>query len=128
MDRNIQDALMASTKALPAADASSTTNALRVDNVEAMEVEFGHEAVTALVDAKTLTLKLQDSANGTSDWNDIAGLTSLVSTGAGGTGASATTRKVRLPSTAKAFIRVSAAVQAAGGNSTAKNFFVKVKF
>ncbi len=128
MERNIQDALMAKTKALPAAGADASTDALRVDNVEAMEIEFGHEVVSALVDTKTLTLKLQDSANGTSGWADIAALTSLVSTGAGGAGAVAASRTVRLPSSAKAFVRVNAAVASAGGDNTAKNFFIKAKF
>jgi hypothetical protein len=128
MERKIQDALVASTKALPAAAASANTDALRIDNVEAVDIEFGHEAVSALVDTKTLTLKVQDSANGVDGWNDIAALTSLVSTGASSAGAAAASRTVKLPPSAKAFIRVNAAVETGGGNNTGKNFFIKAKF
>lgn len=131
MSRKIEDAKLATEKALPAANANTDSDAIKVGKtaaLENMEVAFGHGAVPALVEAKTITIKLQDSANGTSGWADIPGLAALVTTGAVGNGAAAKVSKVRLPGNTKEFIRANAAVENGGGNNTEVNFFLKGKF
>lgn len=116
-------------KALPAAAATAYTDALYVGNgrLNDYEFEIGHEAVPSLADAKTVTIKLQDSADGVT-FADVAVLASLVSTGAGGAGAAANAVRVSLPSTVRNYIRASATVLAAGGDNTAKDFYLKGKF
>jgi hypothetical protein len=127
--RKIEDAKVSAELALPAAAATATTAAVKVTKgAENFQVVFGHEVVPSLADTKTLTLTLQDSANGTDGWAAIPALATVVSTGAGGAGAAAKSSKVTLPATTKAYVRVSAAVEAAGGNNTAKKFYVKGKF
>jgi hypothetical protein len=131
MSRKIEDAKLATSKALPAANANTNSDAIKVGKqaaMEAMEVVFGHGAVPALVEAKTLTIKLQHSDNGTSGWADVPGLAALVSTGAVGNGAPAKNHKVRLPGNTKEFIRANAAVENGGGANTAVDFVLKAKF
>jgi hypothetical protein len=49
-------------------------------------------------------------------------------TGAGGAGAAAVIRKVRLPSDVRQYIRAKVAVDAAGGNNTAKSLTMALVF
>lgn len=129
MSRKIEDANVAAELELPAAAATANTAAVKITkSAENFQVVFGHEAVPSLADGKTLTLTLQDSADGSSNWAAVSSVATVVSTGAAGAGAEAKASKISLPPTVKAFIRVNAAVEAAGGDNTAKKFYVKAKF
>mgnify|MGYP003624592627 CR=1 FL=1 len=130
MKRNIQDAQFNEVIALPAA--GSTANSASIDMVEAggleeSELLVGHPVLPVLVDAKTVTIKIQDSADD-STFADIVGLSTLVTTGAGGSGAAANSRAVRLPSTTRQFVRISTIVLAAGGDNTAVEAFLQLRF
>jgi len=70
---------------------------------------------------------LEDSADGITFAN-IAALASLEVIGAGGAGAATITRKVRLPSDVRQYIRAKVAVEAAGGNNTAKSLTMALVF
>ncbi len=121
--RNLQDYLLTQTKALPAAAASNSATAIDLDGVtlgaaaEAVEYLISVPATPALVDTKTITITIEDSADNSS-FAAVSGLSTLVLTGAGGTGAAATTRRVKLPTTTRRYLRFSSAVEAAGGTNT----------
>lgn len=125
-----EDALTSLEKALPAAGASAYTDWIDLGGAGILgQVEFqiSNEAVPSLADAKTLTLVLEHSADKATvvTHTDVA---ALVSTGAGGAGAVAASSQFKLPSTTRRYIRAKATVQAAGGDNTAKKFFLKAKF
>ena len=116
------------TKALPAAAATAYTDSIEVGtgiHVKEFEVRLELPALPALVDAKTVTVTLQDSADNTT-FADIEELATLVVTGAGGVGCTAATREVRLPSSTEKYIRAKIAVLTAGGDNTAKSLTLSV--
>lgn len=129
--RSIKDAALIQSKNLPAAGASASTTAIDLQAVDAsferIEVEIAVEAVPALADTKTNTVTLEDSADNSS-FAAIAALSTVVQTGAGGTGAAAVTRQVRLPSGARRYLRATSAIAAAGGDSTAKKMTLSLLF
>lgn len=123
-DRYLKDAELIKAKALPAAGATAYTDAIdfamaaigpRGDDIEA---ELAVPALPALAEGKKFTLRLQDSDDGVA-FADIPELAALELTGAVGGGAAATTRFVRLPRTARRYLRASLTVEAAGGDNTA---------
>lgn len=130
-NRNIQDVNFAAELALPAANANASTEVLDFGKTalspENVEILIGHEAVPGLLDTKKVTATVQDSADG-ENFAAIAGLATLVSTGAGGVGAVAASRRLRLPSTTRQYVRLNAAVDAVGGDNTAANFYIKGLF
>jgi hypothetical protein len=111
------------TKALPAAAANNTSASIDLGVtspglvVSVFDVKVSVPALPALVEAKTVTIKFQDSANGT-DFTDIAELASFVITGGTGNGAAATSRTVKLPPTVRRYIAINQAVLTAGGDNT----------
>lgn len=129
--RRLKDANLTTTKALPAAAANNDATAIDLGSVtlgaaaEAVEVLISVPALPALVDAKTVTITLQDSADNSS-FTAITGLSTLVITGAGGVGASATTRRVKLPSTCRRYLRFNSAVLTAGGDNTGVSVTMQV--
>ena len=133
MPRLIQDAALKVTKALPAAAATANSDSIDLgqstaDTInESFSVKLSAPAVANLADTKTITYTFQDSADNSS-FSAIPELATLVQTGAGGVGASATTRTVRLPATARRYIRVSAAVASAGGDNTASSLTLQLLF
>lgn len=134
MSRNLQDANLSVTTALPAAAASNTSAAIDLRQISAdvineqFDVKITVPALPALVDAKTVTLKLQDSADGLT-FADIPELASLVLTGATGGGvASETTRTVRLPNTTRRYIALNQAVLTAGGDNTGVSTTLQLLF
>ena len=127
----LKDANLIKTLALPAAGASASTEAL--DLLQGPVQEAHHEvelqlpALPALANAKSVTATLQDSADGVT-FAAIAALATLVVTGGGGIGSAAATRKVRLPSDTRQYLRASVAVEAAGGDSTAQKLSLALVF
>ncbi len=127
-----RDTALTTTKACPAAGANHNTATLDLKSTTAgafadsVEVEIAIPALPSLADGKTLTVKLQDSADNTT-FADIAQLASLVVTGATGTGGSAAaTRVIRLPSSAKRYLQANLAVAGSGGDNTGKSVTVSL--
>lgn len=132
MSRKIKDALLQSTKALPAAGASASSDAfdLGVDpwpTVEQIQAKITAPAVASLADTKTLTYTFEDSADGSS-FAAISELNTLVQTGAGGAGDGAEERVVSLPPSVRRYVRATAAVEAAGGDNTGESFTFELLF
>jgi hypothetical protein len=131
MPRALNDAELIKSKALPAAAASASTNSIDLGQLTQEETYFEVlltvPATPALVDTKTITFTFEDSANDSS-FAAITGLSTLVTTGAGGAGAAATSRRVRLPATARRYIRATAAVETGGGSNIAVSFTLALVF
>jgi hypothetical protein len=132
-NRALQDAAFAKTKALPAADAANEADGVDLGTValgptgDHIELEVAIPATASLVNAKTITLTVKDSADGIT-YAAIPELSTLVRTGAGGVGAAAATRRVRLPRTTRRYVTVGAAVEDGGGNNTAVSYSYKLIF
>lgn len=119
-----RDALLKSVKALPAAAGTAVSTAIDLGNAipgavgDMIEVEISVPATPALVEAKTITITLHDSADNSS-FSAIAGLDTIVITGAGSAaGGAAVTRVVRVPSICRRYIATSAVVLTGGGDNT----------
>ena len=127
----LKDAELIRTVALPAAAATATTepfNLIQKPPHEChFEVELSLPALPSLADTKKATVTLEDSEDGIT-FAAIAALASLEVTGGGGAGASTVTRKVRLPSDVRQYIRAKVALEAAGGNNTAKSLTMALVF
>lgn len=121
--RNRTDKSLIRTFALPAAAATANSTAIDLESeapgvvLETIELEVSIPALPALADDKTLTVTIQDSADGTT-FAAIESLADIVLEGSGGEGNSGKTRRYKLPGNTRRYIRVSAAVEAAGGNNT----------
>lgn len=133
MDRSLIDAALVVTKALPAAAANNTTDAIDLQNaapgisLEKIDFVISVPATPALVDTKTHTLKVQDSADGSS-FADVSLLATQTRTGAGGAGAAAATYRFKLPPSIRRYIRVYQAVETSGGNNTAVSITAGLRF
>lgn len=131
-NRSIQDALLTVATALPAAAANVSSVGIDLGQPtafpinEKVELELSVPATPSLVDAKTIIYTFQDSADNIT-FAAIPELATLTSTGAGGVGAAAVLRNVKLPSSTRKFVGVNAAVLAAGGSNIAISFTVKLK-
>lgn len=133
MSRTIQDANLIKTKALPAAAATAYTDpiSLAVDapfpSNELFEVKVSVPATAALVEAKTITLGFQDSANDSS-WANIAGTGTLVITG----GPAALALRVAWLSRCRQWsansFRAYATVLTGGGDNTGVSFTFELLF
>jgi hypothetical protein len=113
---SVKDALLKVTRALPAA-ASATVNSSGIDlgalsasgaRIELAEILISAPAVTTTMvpDTKTITYSVQmddDSAFG-SPTTLLA--SAIVQTGAGGAGAAAATRRIKIPSNCERYIRL----------------------
>jgi hypothetical protein len=129
--RNLKDAELIRTLALPAAGADTATAGIDLGQVPPNEFRFEIElvlpALPSLADTKKVTVTLEDSADG-SVFAAVVGLATLEVTGAGGAGAAAVTRRVRPPAHLRRYLRAKAAVEAAGGNSTDKTLTLALVF
>jgi len=128
--RNIPDALLIKTKALPAAAAANYTDAINLGQtlggkLEGIEVVLECPALPALVEAKTVIFTVKDSANGT-DFTAIPELATKTITGGAGNGAAASEVRLRLPPSARQYIRADAAVLTAGGDNTGVSYTLSV--
>jgi len=128
---NIRDAALKVTKACPAAGANHNTDTIDLGcknpgaSVESFEVEIAIPALPSLEADKTLTVKLQDSADNTT-FADVEQLASVVVTGVSTSGSAASTVVVRLPSDVKRYIQANLAVASSGGDNTAKSVVVSL--
>jgi hypothetical protein len=131
--RAFKDLQLIKTSALPAAAANNSTAAIDLQqaaagvNLDKVDVEVAVPATPSLVDAKVITFTIQDSANGT-DFAAVTGLATLVVTGAGGVGAAAATRTVKLPTGTRRYIRANAAVESGGGSNIAVSYSISLLF
>jgi hypothetical protein len=131
--RAFKDLQLIKTSALPAAAANNSTAAIDLQqaaagvNLDKVDVEVAVPATPSLVDAKIITFTIQDSANGT-DFAAVTGLSTLVVTGAGGVGAAAATRTVKLPTGTRRYIRANAAVESGGGSNIAVSYSISLLF
>ena len=123
--RNLKMAQPAAiTTALPAANANNNTASIDLGDAapggatEFFDVRITVPALPSLADGQTITLALQDSADNTT-FAAIGEFASFVRTGAGGTGAAAADRQIKLPATVRRFIRLNQAASATAGNNTA---------
>lgn len=130
--RRLQDASLVKTKALPAAAAANFSTSIDLGqknlgpSADFIEVEISVEAMPSLVDTKTATLTLKDSADD-STFAAIPGVATIVQTGAGGAGAAAASRIIKLPPGTRQYLRLDAAVESGGGDNTAKSYTLKVR-
>ena len=129
--RNLKDAELIRTVALPAAGADTATAGIDLGQVPPNEFRFEIElvlpALPDLADTKKTTVTLEDSEDG-SAFAPVVGLAALEVTGAGGAGAAAVTRRVRPPAHLRRYLRAKAAVEAAGGDSTDKTLTLALVF
>jgi hypothetical protein len=127
--RTLRDLNLTVSKALPAAGAANLSASIDTTNVNPGRVAGGNvvgsfellielPATPALVDTKTIILKLQDSADNIT-FTDNVDVPAQTLTGAGGVGAAALAYQFKAPITMKRYILLSQAVLAAGGDSTA---------
>jgi hypothetical protein len=120
--RTLKDELLKTTKAAPAAAGSNYHDSIRVGegpHRERLFVRVEIPALPALENAKTLTVKLQDSADNVT-FTDIEPASSADVVGAGGVGASAANFDLPIPQNAAEYIRLRQDVQTSGGDNTAK--------
>lgn len=133
MAKTLYDLVLQKTTALPAAAATANGGTIDLEQAlpdgltDTFRVLLEVPATPSLVDAKTITFTLKDSADD-STFAAISGLSTLVTTGAGGTGAAATSREWRLPTNVRRYIRVEAAVESGGGTNTAVSYTVSLGF
>jgi hypothetical protein len=129
--RSLKDALLTRTLALPAAGASASTAPIDLTSASQtespFEVEVQVEALPNLAAGKSVTVTLEDSANG-SAFAAIAELAPLEITGGVGGGAAAASLRVRLPAAARRHLRATADVEANGGNNTAASLSLALIF
>lgn len=121
----IRDANLSVSKALPAAAASNYSDAIDLGDqspglskLDDWQLEVAIPALPSLVDAKTYTGTLQDSADNAT-FADIAVLAPVILTGAGGAGAAAKTQLYPLPKDLRRYVRLKNTVLTAGGDNTA---------
>lgn len=120
-----RDASLVITKACPAAGANHNSGTIDLQQagsavLDQVEIEIAIPALPSLAADKTLTVKLQDSADDTT-YADIEELASVVVTGVSTNGSAAKTVSVRLPSSVKRYVQANLAVAASGGDNTAKS-------
>lgn len=119
----LADAQFSVTKALPngaaavnsdSIDLAHSTNGLHLADCE-LKINAPALATAALPDTKTMTYKVEDSADDSS-FATIADAV-IVQTGAGGAGAAAAEKRFRFPSTVRRYVRVTATNSGAGDAS-----------
>jgi len=130
MTRNLQDALLIKSSALPAANANNATASIDLtattQDETYFEVSLSVPATPNLADTKKITFTFEDSADNSS-FAAIAPLATLVVTGTATGGAAAETI-VRLPGVTRRYIRAKAAVENAGGTNTAVSYTLALIF
>lgn len=122
MPRQTQDALLTVSRALPAQNTNA--NSSSIDLGVALPEYVGEQAelviavpATTTATSQTITFTINDSADNSS-FAAVSQLATLVLTGASNATA-ATTRRWRLPSTVRRYVRVNIAMSATTGDQTA---------
>jgi hypothetical protein len=139
MPRNVRDAKLIVTKTLPASTTAVVSDAIDLEHVAAgrdfednMEVLLSAPllTITELPDTKTMTYKLEhddDVAFGGAA--NVYGSDLIVQTGATGGSAAAVTKRVRLPSDVKRYVRAKATPSGSGtGDCSGKSMTVEALF
>lgn len=129
--RNLRDDDFTKTKALPAANANASTDALdlgqaKVQSLEEVEFEISVPATASLVNTKVITFVVQDSADNSSFAAVDPAISTTVTGGASGGAAKAV--RFRLPSQTRRYVRVNAAIPSDGGANTAVSFTLSALF
>ncbi len=133
LSRSIPDAALIANQAFPAAGAANTSPSIDLGTVSpgiALEkVEFGvvAPALPLVADAATISYVVEDSADGVA-FAPVVGLAPIISTGAGGLGAPALERKVKLPPSVRRYVRAATTVLAGGGDNTALKYSAALFF
>jgi hypothetical protein len=131
MNRQIQDAALTKTTALPAQNTNVNGASIDLEVLngsqlpEGLQMEVSIPATPSLADGQTITATFQDSADNSS-FAAIVGLSTLVKTGAGGAGAAAASRKVPIPNATRRYVRVNYACSATAGDNTAVSGTFKI--
>jgi hypothetical protein len=130
--KGLTDLNLTVSKALPAAGASASTDSLDLGTttggrIPRVELRLKVPATPDLVDTKTIIYTFEDSADNSS-FAAVADLPTVTSTGAGGVGAAAVERNFKLPIGIRKYVRVTAAVLAAGGSNIAVSFTLALVF
>lgn len=124
--RLLRDALLEETKALPNGAAATSTDPFDLEHGDRGRPAHNFELVieapalntTQQPDAKTLKYDVEHSdaagSGYTTLYEDV-----ITQTGAGGAGAAAAEKRVRLPDDCKRYVRVTVTGSAAGNSSTA---------
>lgn len=122
-----KDAKLISTHAFPAAGAAVDCSGIDLGARTSprgtfpgdVQLEISWEALPNLVDSKSITFTVQDSADNSSF--TTTHVTHLI-TGGTGNGLAAGSKRVRLNSDVRRYVNVNASVPADAGNNTAKYF------
>lgn len=131
--RNLRDAAKEVTKACPAAGAAHNSGTIDLEQtvgglIEAIAFEIEIPALPNLADTKKLTVKVQDSADN-STYADVDPLIQTTVVGvATAQGSAAKSVRFRLPPTARRYVQVNLAVEASGGDNTAKSVIFRALF
>lgn len=133
---NLQDTELVKTKALPAAGASASTDAIdlgaqsgKQDFVAPVEFEVSIPATPDLVEAKTIIIDIttdNDSAFGSA--KTVIDNIITVTGAALAAGGAAASQRFKLPSDCERYLRATATVLADGGDNTAISFTLKALF
>lgn len=126
--RSVPDALLTTTKALPAAAASNSHDGIDLGGgriPEGSRLICAVPATPSLVDAKKITLTVEDSADNSS-FAAVASLGAQTITGADSEGGAETELSWILPSDVRQYVRVTQAVESGGGTNTAISTTVQV--
>lgn len=92
-----------------------------------LKLQITAPAVSALVDAKTIIFSVTDCATSGGSYTAVAGMTAVITQlGAGGVGAAAASYIIPVPDHIRRFVKVTAAVLAAGGDNTAVSYVMEV--
>ena len=129
--RSLKDAELIRTVNLPVAGGEASTTPLDLTQSppqeDCYELEVHVPDLPSLADGKSATVTLEDSVDAVT-FDAIAALTPIHVTGAGGAGSTEITRRVCLPSTTRQHVRATVAVDAAGGDNTAKQVTMAMLF
>lgn len=128
-NRNQQDANYTSTVAIAQAGANSATFDLEQPvsgDIRGVVLEIAAPAAASISDTKVLTYTIKDSADGTT-FAVLDPTLVTTQTGAGGTGVAAKTVRVKLPPSARRYVRVEQTASASAGTFSG-NMVVKLLF
>lgn len=128
--RNVKDAALIKSKALPAAGAANYTDGIDLGQLlggelEGVNVVVQMEETDSLVSNKSVTLTVKDSADGDT-YAAIPGLAALTVTGTSGNVSAAFEQRLRLPTATRRYIRLDASVPADAGTVTDANYQLAV--
>lgn len=131
--RAIEDAELIITTALPAAGATANSVAIDLGQArvhplnEAFDVTVSVPATPNLANTIAATFVLQESAEASANFTNIAELAVLTVTGTASGGAAAS-RTFKLPGDTLRYIRLSQSVGGSGGNNVAVSSTLKLEF